>query len=122
MAEEGRWIFDIPQNRKPFAARSGASSQTPFLRSMALFGTLTLIGEDIHQRWPILAAMKVQIGRSARFIGQSAIQLHGGIGMASEYPVGHYFRRLTAIELLLGDADHHLATLVDAGGLLCAAG
>jgi alkylation response protein AidB-like acyl-CoA dehydrogenase len=91
-------------------------------RSMALFGTLALVAEDIDQRWPILAAMKVQIGRSARFIGQSAIQLHGGIGMASEYPVGHYFRRLTAIDLLLGDADHHLATLVDAGGLLSAAG
>jgi len=91
-------------------------------RSMALFGALALVGEDIDQRWPILAAVKVQIGRSARFIGQSAIQLHGGIGMASEYPVGHYFRRLTAIERLLGDADHHLATLVDAGGLLSATG
>ena len=91
-------------------------------RSMALFGTLALVGEDIDQRWPILAAMKVQIGRSARFIGQSAIQLHGGIGMASEYPVGHYFRRLTTIERLLGDADHHLATLVGAGGLLSATG
>jgi alkylation response protein AidB-like acyl-CoA dehydrogenase len=91
-------------------------------RSMALFGTLALVGEDIDQRRPMLAATKVQIGRSARFIGQAAIQLHGGIGMASEYPVGHYFRRLTAIELLLGDTDHHLATLVDAGGLLSAAG
>jgi alkylation response protein AidB-like acyl-CoA dehydrogenase len=91
-------------------------------RSMALFGTLALVGEDIDQRRSILAAVKVQIGRSARFIGQSAIQLHGGIGMASEYPVGHYFRRLTAIERLLGDADHHLATLVGAGGLLSATG
>ena len=45
-----------------------------------------------------MAAAKVQIGRSAKFVGQQAIQLHGGIGMTMEYKVGHYFKRLTMIE------------------------
>jgi hypothetical protein len=44
--------------------------------------------------------------------------LHGGIGMTMEYAVGHYFKRLTAIDTLFGDADHHLGLLAAAGGLL----
>jgi alkylation response protein AidB-like acyl-CoA dehydrogenase len=65
-----------------------------------------------------MSAVKVQINRSARFIGQQAVQLHGGIGMTMEYKAGHYFKRLTAIESLFGDTDHHLARLSAGGGLL----
>ncbi|GAB17576.1 putative acyl-CoA dehydrogenase [Gordonia effusa NBRC 100432] len=54
---------------------------------------------------------KLQICRSARTIGQEAIQMHGGIGMTAEYPVGHYVSRLTAISHTLGGADEHLAKL-----------
>jgi alkylation response protein AidB-like acyl-CoA dehydrogenase len=63
----------------------------------------------------------VQIGRSGRFIGEQAIQLHGGIGMTFEYSAGHYFKRLTMIDLTFGDADHHLRALARAGGLFDAA-
>jgi len=56
-----------------------------------------------------ISAAKVQIAKSGRFVGQSAIQLHGGIGMSEEYKVGHYFKRMTIVERLLGDADYHLA-------------
>ena len=66
------------------------------------------------------AAAKVQIGRSGRLVGQQAIQLHGGVGMTMEYKVGHYFKRVTMIDTLFGDADHHLARLAEAGGLLAA--
>jgi alkylation response protein AidB-like acyl-CoA dehydrogenase len=62
-------------------------------------------------------AAKVQIGRSARFVGENAIQLHGGIGMTMEYKAGHYFKRLTMIDMAFGDADHHLRELAQAGGL-----
>lgn len=54
-------------------------------------------------------ATKVQIGQAGKFIGQQAIQLHGGIGMTDEYAAGHYFKRLTMIDALFGTADHHLS-------------
>jgi alkylation response protein AidB-like acyl-CoA dehydrogenase len=62
---------------------------------------------------PLVAARaKLQIGRSGRHIGQEAIQLHGGIGMTAEYPVGHYAARLTAIEHTLGSSTDQLNMLV----------
>jgi alkylation response protein AidB-like acyl-CoA dehydrogenase len=62
---------------------------------------------------PVIASRaKLQIGRSGRHIGQEAIQLHGGIGMTAEYPVGHYAARLTAIEHTLGSSQDHLQVLV----------
>ena len=60
----------------------------------------------------------MQIGRSARIVGQSAIQLHGGIGMTMEYKVGHYFKRVTMIDTMFGDADYHLAALARMGGVI----
>jgi alkylation response protein AidB-like acyl-CoA dehydrogenase len=73
---------------------------------------------DATERRRAMAAAKIQIGRSGHKVGQEAIQLHGGIGMTMEYKVGHYFKRMTMIELLFGDADHHLAELAAAGGLI----
>jgi alkylation response protein AidB-like acyl-CoA dehydrogenase len=54
---------------------------------------------------------KVQAGRSGRFIGAQAIQLHGGIGMTNEYVAGHCFKRLMVLDTLLGNAQHHLGRL-----------
>ena len=86
-------------------------------RSMALFAAMMADDPDPAARRQALSAAKVQIGRSGRFIGQQAIQLLGGIGMTMEYPAGHYFKRLTAIDTLFGDADHHLALLARTDGL-----
>ena len=55
-----------------------------------------------------ISALKVQVGKGGRFVGQNAIQLHGGMGMTDELNVGHYFKRITAIETLFGNADFHL--------------
>ncbi|MBD3649191.1 MAG: acyl-CoA dehydrogenase family protein, partial [Pseudomonadales bacterium] len=55
-----------------------------------------------------VSALKVQVGKSGRFIGQGAVQLHGGMGMTEELNVGHYFKRLTSIETLFGNVDYHL--------------
>jgi alkylation response protein AidB-like acyl-CoA dehydrogenase len=79
-------------------------------RSMAYLAATTLDanGDDAGRRRGISAA-KVQVARSGRFVGQQAIQIHGGIGMSEEYKVGHYFKRMTMIERLLGDVDFHLA-------------
>ena len=90
-------------------------------RSMALLATMMAGEDDSVERHRAVAAAKVQIGRSGRKIGQEAVQLHGGIGVTMEYMVGHYFKRMSMIELLFGDADTHLAQLAQAGGVLEAA-
>ena len=80
-------------------------------RSMAYLAAVTLDEQrdDPVARRRGVAAAKVQVAKSGRFVGQNAIQLHGGIGMSEEYKVGHYFKRMTIVERLLGDADFHLA-------------
>jgi pimeloyl-CoA dehydrogenase small subunit len=86
-------------------------------RSMAMFAAVMAAEEDATERRRAIAAAKVQIGRSGKHIGQEAIQLHGGIGMTMEYKVGHYFKRMTMIDKMFGDADTHLAALAQLGGL-----
>jgi pimeloyl-CoA dehydrogenase small subunit len=90
-------------------------------RSMAMLATMMAAEENADERRKAIAAAKVQIGRSAKFIGQQAIQLHGGIGMTMEYKVGHYFKRVTMIDTLFGDADYHLTALARMGGIIAAA-
>jgi pimeloyl-CoA dehydrogenase small subunit len=87
-------------------------------RSMAMFATMMTEEPDAAERRKAIAAAKVQIGRSSRFVGQQAIQLHGGIGMTMEYKVGHYFKRTTMIDVMFGDADHHVRQLARMGGLI----
>ncbi|KUI27605.1 acyl-CoA dehydrogenase family protein [Mycobacterium sp. GA-2829] len=56
-----------------------------------------------------VSAAKATIGRAARFVGQNAVQLHGGMGMTEELAIGHYFKRLTALQYEFGSTDHHLS-------------
>jgi alkylation response protein AidB-like acyl-CoA dehydrogenase len=90
-------------------------------RSMAYFGAMSVEEPDPAERRKAMASVKVQIGRSARFVGQQSIQLHGGIAMTMEYAVGHYFKRLTVNDSTFGDADHYIRMLAEAGGLVQAA-
>src|SRR6266403_956932 len=62
---------------------------------------------DVRAR--AVSAAKATIGRAARFIGQQAVQLHGGMGMTEELAIGHYFKRLTALQFEFGSTDHHVA-------------
>ncbi len=78
-------------------------------RSMSLYATMSLADGNVDPT--IASRAKLQISRSGRKIGQEAIQLHGGIGVTAEYPVGHYTSRLVAIEHTLGGADEHLRIL-----------
>jgi alkylation response protein AidB-like acyl-CoA dehydrogenase len=87
-------------------------------RSMAMLAAMTAQEADPAARSKIISAAKVQIGRSGKFVGEQAIQLHGGVGMTMELKVGHYFKRVTMIDTLFGDADHHLSRLAEAGGLI----
>jgi alkylation response protein AidB-like acyl-CoA dehydrogenase len=61
-----------------------------------------------------ISAAKCYVGKAARFVGQQAIQLHGGMGMADELAVSHYFKRLTMIDMTFGDSTHHLGVVSDA--------
>ena len=79
-------------------------------RSMNFYAAMSIADGNLN---PVIAARaKLQICRSGRHIAQEAIQLHGGIGVAAEYPVGHYSSRLTAINQTLGSADDQLHTLI----------
>lgn len=84
-------------------------------RSMAYYATMMASERDPAVRSAAMSAAKVQIGRSARFVGEQAVQLHGGIGVTEECSIGHYYRRLTLLEILFGDANHHLAQLAATG-------
>ena len=75
-------------------------------KSMVIMAT---VAQDGGNNLPkAAAALKVQLGRSGRVVGQAAIQNHGGMGMTDELPVSHYFKRITMIDLTLGNADYHL--------------
>ena len=87
-------------------------------RSIAIYAAMMVDDPDLAERRKAIAATKVHIGRSAKLVGQQSVQLHGGIGLTMECNVGHYFKRVTMMEALFGDADHHLAALARAGGLI----
>jgi len=74
--------------------------------TMYMAGLRNLEGGDVARQ--AASAFKVQVGKAGRYIGQQAVQLHGGMGMTDELNVGYYFKRLTAIDALLGNTDYHL--------------
>jgi pimeloyl-CoA dehydrogenase small subunit len=108
------------KSREQFGAPIG-SFQVLQHRAVDMFNELELSRALVHRAAAAIAssddavnraraasAAKVQIGRAGRMIGQQAIQLHGGMGMTDELFVSHYFKRLTMIGALFGDADYHL--------------
>jgi len=76
-------------------------------RSVTLLATAQVDATDRQARRRALSAAKAVVGRHARFMGQQAIQLHGGIGMTDELATGHYFKRLHCMEMTWGDTQHH---------------
>lgn len=82
--------------------------------SMSYLAAIKCVDPDAGERRRALSAAKVVIGQAARFIGQQAVQLHGGMGMTDELMVSHYFKRLTAIDLTFGDTDFHIQQFVAA--------
>ena len=73
------------------------------------------LGENDVERKKAASAAKVQIGKAGRFVGQQAVQIHGGMGMTDELNVGHYFKRLTMLDTLYGNVDHHLKRYAELG-------
>lgn len=81
--------------------------QLELARSMSYFASLKL-NDDAATRRRAISQAKVQLGQSMRFLGQQAVQMHGGIGVTDEYAGSHYFKRLTVMEMTFGDTLHHL--------------
>jgi alkylation response protein AidB-like acyl-CoA dehydrogenase len=83
-------------------------------RSMMVLAAAKADAADPAERRRALSAAKALVGQHGRFVGQQAVQLHGGIGVTDEASVSHYFKRLTLINATFGDADHHLGRFSDA--------
>ncbi|SAL49663.1 acyl-CoA dehydrogenase domain-containing protein [Caballeronia arvi] len=78
-------------------------------RSITYLAAARYPDDDAATRARAISAAKVRVGQAARFVGQQAVQLHGGMGMTNELPAAHWFKRLSIVETTLGDVDHHLA-------------
>ncbi|PKP95095.1 MAG: pimeloyl-CoA dehydrogenase small subunit [Alphaproteobacteria bacterium HGW-Alphaproteobacteria-16] len=88
--------------------------QTETARSMAYVASMSLDG-DASERTRITSAAKAQIGKSAKFVGYQAVQLHGGMGVSEELDIGHHYIRLTTLNQLFGDTAFHLRRFAAAG-------
>jgi len=128
MSEALAMTVDYLKTRKQFGVPIGsfqalqhrAADMTVALeqaRSMMYLATMMAGEDDADERAKAISAAKTQIGRSAKFIGQQAVQMHGGIAMTYEYKVGHLFKRLTMIDAAYGDADVHVRRLAERGSL-----
>ncbi len=78
-------------------------------RSVTYLAAMRYSSEDADERRRAVSAAKARVGQAARFVGQQAVQLHGGMGVTNEVAAAHLFKRLAIIETTLGDVDHHLA-------------
>jgi alkylation response protein AidB-like acyl-CoA dehydrogenase len=81
-------------------------------RSMATLAAVKVSSTDTEERRRVVSAAKVRIGQAMKYVGQHAVQMHGGMGVTNELPAAHHFKRLTIIEAMLGDTDHHLARFI----------
>jgi len=83
-------------------------------RSLSMYATMMAAEDDSKARTCAVSAAKAYVGRVGKLVGEQAIQLHGGIGVTEECAVGHYYRRLTMIDVLFGDSGHHLGVVAAA--------
>jgi len=89
--------------------------------SMATLAAVKVGSSDPVERRRTVSAAKARVGQAAKFVGQQAVQLHGGMGVTDELPAAHHFKRLTMIEQTLGDTDYHLARFIAQPGFRQAA-
>jgi len=90
-------------------------------RSLTYLAAARYSSESADERRRAISAAKVRVGQAARFIGQQAVQLHGGMGVTNEVAAAHLFKRLAIIETTLGDVDHHLERFASLPGFAQAA-
>lgn len=77
-------------------------------RSIVMMAAMSLDSQDSsEEQTRAVSAAKSRIGKAIKAVGQEAIQIHGGIGMTDELDVGHYFKRVTALDIQFGDGEYH---------------
>ncbi len=76
--------------------------------SMTYMATMKVSSDDAVERAKAVSSAKVQVARACKFVGENAIQLHGGMGMTEEMAVSHYFKRASILRFLFGGEDHHM--------------
>jgi alkylation response protein AidB-like acyl-CoA dehydrogenase len=89
-------------------------------RSVTYLAAMRYTSADTDERRRAVSAAKARVGQAARFVGQQAVQLHGGMGVTNEVAAAHLFKRLAIIETTLGDVDHHLARFAALPGFVVA--
>ncbi|CAE6718344.1 L-prolyl-[peptidyl-carrier protein] dehydrogenase [Paraburkholderia domus] len=89
-------------------------------RSITYLAAMRYTSADADERRRAVSAAKARVGQAARFVGQQAVQLHGGMGVTNEVAAAHLFKRLAIIETTLGDVDHHLARFAALPGFVAA--
>ena len=130
MAELQKITVDYLKTRKQFGRVIGMNQalqhravdmlmHVEMSRSMAMEAAAACDNPDAAARAKAISAAKTLVSEGCRFVGQNAVQLHGGIGVTHELNTSHYFKRLTMISVTFGDADWHLGRYGDA--LLAAA-
>jgi len=92
--------------------------ETELAYSAAIAAAIRIDGDDPAERTAAVASAKVQLAESGRYVTQQAIQLHGGIGITDEHDVGLYLKRMLALNVMFGDAEHHLARFAARPGFL----
>ncbi|MBN6731254.1 acyl-CoA dehydrogenase family protein [Burkholderia multivorans] len=78
-------------------------------RSITYLAAASQRSASPSERRRVVSAAKARVGQAARFVGEQAVQLHGGMGVSNEVTAAHWFKRLSIISCTLGDVDHHLA-------------
>tara|TARA_B110000305_G_scaffold222398_1_gene266021 strand:+ start:1165 stop:2271 length:1107 start_codon:yes stop_codon:yes gene_type:complete len=81
--------------------------ETEITKSLLIKATLQLDSND-SEATKTISALKVQVGKAGKFIGQQAVQLHGGMGVSNEMSIGHYLKRFTVIDSMFGNTQHHI--------------
>ena len=81
--------------------------ETEITKSLLIKATLQLDSKD-SEATKTISALKVQVGKASKFIGQQAVQLHGGMGVSNEMSIGHYLKRFTVIDSMFGNTQHHI--------------
>ena len=78
-----------------------------------LYMAITSDLSNPDERRKTVSALKSRMGKAIKFVGENAIQLHGGMGMTEEYMISHYFKRATMIGVLFGNVDYHMKRFIE---------
>ncbi|WP_134323407.1 acyl-CoA dehydrogenase family protein [Cumulibacter soli] len=112
-----RQQFGVPIGTFQVLAHRMADMKMAYLNARSTLLYTTALAEAGRAGAGDIAVLKAQVGRLGRVIGESAVQLHGGIGTTDELSVGHYLKRILTVETLFGDSDYHLRRIGATAGI-----